>query len=212
MLNNKVYVLGYRDKCPDGYTVINTTSKSKNWSRGLSPFFVGGNIPLYGNFRAKNVENAWQFSKLYSCHADDNGNPTKEYYNWAIKGWNDNFAHRYPMNKGSVPLCAIWGNKKLNYIDSRRHIYIPIYAREVIKTDAFKILKELYESGKKIALLDFDGYNYWDLGYSMKDVVNNPNKKMGHAFVLVMLLEGIIYFEDNKLRYNNTLGELKKNL
>lgn len=209
-MTNKVYVLGYRDECPEGYKCIYTTSKSKDWSKGLSPFFVGGNITLYGGFSAKNVENAWQFSKLYREFANEKGNPTEEYYKWAIKGWNDNYAHRYPMGKGKKPLCAIWENKKLNYIQSRKCIYIPIYAREVLKTSAYKKLKSLYDSGIKIALVDFDGYNYWDEGYSMREVINNPDKKMGHAFVLAMLLECIIYFEGNNIRFDDVKGDLKK--
>lgn len=40
-MNNKVYVLGYRDKRPDDYECIYTTSKSKDFGKGLSPFFCG---------------------------------------------------------------------------------------------------------------------------------------------------------------------------
>jgi len=209
-MNNKVYVLGYRDKCPEEYECIYTTSKSKDFGKGLSPFFVGGNIELYGGFTAKNVENAWQFSKLYKEFANENGNPTKEYYKWATKGWNDTYAHRYPMGKGQKPLYAIWENKKLNYIQSRKLIYIPIYAREVLKTSAYKKLKSLYDTGIKIALVDFDGYNYWDEGYSMREVINNPKKKMGHAFVLAMLLEGIVYFDGENIKFNDEKGDMKK--
>ena len=173
-------------------------------------FFVGENIALYGDFIAKNVENAWQFSKLYKEFANEKGNPTEEYYKWAIEGWNDSYAHRYPMGKGKKPLCAIWGNKKLDYIQSRKLIYIPIYAREVLKTSAYKKLKSLYDSGVKIALVDFDGYNYWDEGYSMREVINNPSKKMGHAFVLAMLLEGIIYFDGDSIKFDDFKGDMKK--
>lgn len=67
-----IYVIGYRDKTPEGSLIINTTSRSKNWSRGLSPFFLNpGN--LYGEYSAKNVENAWQYSKVYKEHLDNTG-------------------------------------------------------------------------------------------------------------------------------------------
>ena len=89
-------------------------------------------------------------------------------------------------------------------------IYIPIYAREVLKTSAYKKLKSLYDTGIKIALVDFDGYNYWDEGYSMREVINNPKKKMGHAFVLAMLLEGIIYFDGENIKFNDEKGDMKK--
>jgi hypothetical protein len=44
-------------------------------------------------------------------------------------------------------------------------------------------------SDKDIYLLDFDGYNYIELGMSLDDVINNSNKKMGHAFVLALMLK-----------------------
>jgi hypothetical protein len=39
-----------------------------------------------------------------------------------------------------------------------------------------------------IALRDWHGYDHEKLGLSLTDVFNNPRKKMGHAFVLKMLL------------------------
>ena len=199
---NKVYVLGYKDKVPVGYTVINTTSKSTNWSKGLSPFYVGKNMKLYDNYKAMNLENAWQFSKVYKSMVDDNNNPTKEYFKWAVKGWKDTFAHRYPMGKGAIPLYSLWNGKKYGYVDARKVIYIPLYAREVVKTSAYKELKNRYDNGEKIALLDFDGYNYVELGYSLYDVVHDDKRKMGHAFVLAMLLEDIIIVNGDKISYN----------
>jgi len=36
---------------------------------------------------AKTMENAWQYSKVYSEHADEVGNPTQKYWDWAKAGW-----------------------------------------------------------------------------------------------------------------------------
>ena len=51
-----IQVLNFRDKFPDDdYQIINTTSRSTNWSKGLSPFFLG---PCeLGEIKSKNVEN-----------------------------------------------------------------------------------------------------------------------------------------------------------
>jgi hypothetical protein len=58
-----VHVISPQDETPAGAIVVNTTSRTKEpWSRGLSPFFLGP-IPLYHNFEAKNLENAWQYCK-----------------------------------------------------------------------------------------------------------------------------------------------------
>lgn len=186
---SKVIVIGFNDlKKYNVNHIINTTSKSTNWTKGLSPFYVGP-IPLYGGQVAKNVENAWQFAKVYSQHVDAQQNPTNDYFNWAKKGWQDTYAHRYPMGKGAIPLYSYWDGNKYGYIEARKKIYAPLYAKAVVKTKAFEQLVDLYLSGDTFALLDFDGYDYLSLGMSLKDVANNPTKKMGHAFVLAELLE-----------------------
>jgi len=188
-MNQAVKVIGFKDL--NNYKVkhvINTTSRSNNWSKEFSPFTLGP-VTLYGGYCAKNVENAWQFSKVYKEHTDANGEPTKDYFNWAKKGWGDTYAHRYPMGKGSVPLYSYWDGEKLDYIEARRKIYAPLYAKAVIHTNAFDQLFHIYQSGDTFALLDFDGYDYLSLGMNLKDVANDPKRKMGHAFVLANLLE-----------------------
>lgn len=54
-----LYIIGPYDKSPGSSRVINTTSRSDNWSRSLSPFFCGL-CELYGGYKSHNVENAWQ--------------------------------------------------------------------------------------------------------------------------------------------------------
>lgn len=185
-----LYVESYwnKDKLPDTSIIIDTTSRSDNWTRGLSPFIIPAGH-LYDNYYAKNVENGWQATKVYECH-DNNGTPSKDYFLWAQKIWNDSYAHRYPMGKGVKPLYSWWDGHKLSYIEARKKIYIPLYARGVIKTEAFKQLLYMYRTTPKdIYLIDFDGYNHQELGISLTDVLNNPDKKMGHAFVIYSLLE-----------------------
>ena len=140
---------------------------------------------------SKNMENAWQYSKVYGCHVKD-GEPTNAYWQWAQIGWNSSRAHRYPMGKGRKPKFALWGGEKLSYIEARKKIYIPLYSNAVAKTDAYQKLKEICNENEIVYLWDFDGYRHDDLKMSFKDVLNHPDKKMGHAFVLaVMLKRGI---------------------
>ena len=188
-MTKPVMVIGFREmKNAEGRLIVNTTSKSTNWSKGLSPFYLGP-VRLYGGYEAKNVENAWQFAKVYAEHADKDGNPTASYFDWAKKGWGDTYAHRYPMGKGSIPLHSYWDGHQLTYIEARKAIYGPLYSKAVVNTPAFEQLLDLYESGEEFALLDFDGYDYLSLGMSLKEVLHDSNKKMGHAFVLAMLLQ-----------------------
>lgn len=187
-----IYVCGPRDRprTPDVF-IINTTSRSDNWSRGLSPFFCGP-CNLYDGYVSKNVENGWQNSKVHKEHVGTDGNPTKEYFEWAKNGWNDHIAHRYPMGKGRKPEYSWWDGKKLDYIEARKKIYVPLYSNAVRKTSAFYQLEQLAATLNEVWLWDFDGYNHREKGMTFDDVLNDEGMKMGHAFVLFALLEGII--------------------
>lgn len=180
-----IYIIGPRGRRSQPY--VDTTSRSTNWSRALSPFFLGP-VELYGGYTARNVENAWQYSKVYEKYADKDSNPTEKYFDWAKEGWEKTYADRYPMGKGMKPLYSWWDGQKLDYIAARKKIYCPLYAKAVEGTAAFKKLQEEYNKGD-LYLWDFDGYDHLLLGMSYKDVLNCPDRKMGHAFVLAMMLE-----------------------
>ena len=175
--------------------VVVTVSKSATWSRGLSPFFLGP-CPLYDAYISRNMENAWQYSKVYPEHATD-GNTNEVYWAWAESGWNSQEAHRYPMGRGRIPLFSLWkvnGNfVHLSYVEARKHIYIPLYYKAVKDTEAFKKLKEKYEQlkndNKDLYLVDFDAYRHHQLGMNYTMVINDSSRKMGHAFVLAYALE-----------------------
>lgn len=181
-----VYVIGFRDDQSKYPNVINTTTSSKTWSRGLSPMILG---PVKNDYlEAKNVENAWQFSKVYPEHIDKYGEVKSDWYRWSSEGFKDSWAHRYPMGKGAIPEFAYYGGERLDYIESRKKIYIPIYEDAAFGTDAFTELLDQSVQNDDITLLDYDGYDYLKLGMTLEDVVNDPTRKMGHAFVLAMML------------------------
>ena len=187
-----IFVCSKFARVPAGAKNIDTTSKGGTWS-GLSPFIVGpcflyeGALPATEDM-GMNLENIWQYGKLYKTHADKDGNPTDAYWEWARNGWADFQPHRYPMGKGSRPLCSLWNGQRLSYIQARKAIYVPLYAEAVQRTEAFKELKKLYETEKAIYLRDYDGYDRRVLKMSLSDVLNHERKKCGHAFVLEMLL------------------------
>jgi len=183
-----VFVVGIFDQIPDGSVMVNTTSRSvTQWSTGLSPFHLGP-VPLYGGHVSQNVENGWQYSKTYKCHVDSKNDPTPEYFEWARAGWENTRAVRYPMGKGAKPEYSYWDGQKLGYIEARKKIYLPLYMTAVVESEAYRTLKNIYAKND-IYLRDFDGYNHRKLGMTYEQVLNNPNKTMGHAFVLAMMLE-----------------------
>jgi hypothetical protein len=186
-----IRVIGPHHKTPDDALIINTTSRSTTWSRSLSPFFLGP-VDLYNGYQAQNVENAWQFSKVYEYHTDDHGDPDQSYFRWAHEGWADKRAHRYPMGKGVIPMYSYWDGDKLTYVEARKKIYIPLYSQAVKTTDAFDKLKKMHAEGQDLYLWDFDGYDHKFCNLTFEQVINDPNRKMGHAFVIAMLLENYI--------------------
>lgn len=196
---DNLIVVGMRDKVPEGFTVVNTTSRDKEgYGQQLSPFYLR-DVPMYDGIIAKNMENAWQFSKVYEEHVDENGDPTEAYYTWARAGWANWRAERYPMGKGRKPLYSLWDGKKLDYITARRNLYFPMYARAVVQTETFKDLWKRVNDGEKIALLDFDGYHYQELGMDYYDVIHAEDKKCGHGFVIYGLIQRELILSGDRL-------------
>lgn len=179
-----IHILNKFQHNPYNGQEIDTTSNSGLF-RWLSPFLLPASP-------AKNLENLWQFSKVYPCHINSNGTVNMAWEEWRERGWQDTKAHRYPMGKGAIPLFSYWQGEHLDYIQARKKIYAPEYAKNVIKTDSFKRLGELFSSGIELSLRDYDGYDYQPLHITLKDVINDPKRKMGHAFVLAMILEGVL--------------------
>jgi hypothetical protein len=168
--------------------VIDTTSGSGDF-RELSPFVLPSPP-------AKRFENLWQFSKVYKEHLDDADWMTVEWYQWQKKGFDDTRAHRYPMGKGAIPKFTYWNDSKLGYIDARKQLYAVEYASNVQWTSAYQRLENTYaeccRTNKDLILLDYDAYDHIQLGMSLIDVINEPKRKMGHAFVLIMMLTGLL--------------------
>lgn len=185
-----IYVMPHFRTCPYSGLAISTTSNEGVY-RELSPFVLEVIEATTG--RIVIFENLWQFSKVYK-QFDGGDKPLPEWYIWRAGGWFGDRAVRYPMGKGAIPEYSYWQGKKLGYIEARKQIYIPEYAKWVTLTKAYKRLQELYgllsEQGSNLILLDFDAYDHRKLGMTLKDVINEPNRKMGHAFVLMMLLTG----------------------
>lgn len=180
-------------------------------AKDLSPFYIGPVVASDGAV-ANVFEHWYQCSKVYPCHIDNDGNVTDEYFKWRDEWFKKPHAEKNTRhtNKslgyepGDCQFSLIYENgvyKRLNYIETRKRLYIPMYAKMVYNSPTYKAIKKLVDEGKKVALVDFDAYNYYNKDYKngiykdincIKDAINNPRFKAGHAFVLKMLLEGDI--------------------
>ena len=177
---------------------------------GLSPFFLGP-VDTYDGLKAERFERAWQCSKVFAGFADASGNPLPEWFAWRDRMWadasnTDHMAIRFPAGKENAnakkTLYSYWkvdGEfKRLGYIDARKHIYLPVYAKAVVKTEAYRRLCSMRDEGKNLLLVDFDGYNRHlpRYNFTYNDVLHCPLLKMGHGFVLAMLLEGVVKVDE----------------
>lgn len=225
----------YIEQCAtyEDYIRIDVTSCNKNpkFVSEMSPLFIGPCVSSDG-LVAQTFEDLWQYGKVYPkiydenkkivAGIDENGNPTPEFYEWRKRFYalKKDKGDRHPAFPSSIRHrdCKYMvyfdenGNlEKLDYVTSRKKVYIPEYAKLVVNTDSFKELKKQYESGAKIALCDFDAWNYYgpnlDQDVTIIDVVNNPQFKVGHGYVIKMLLQGDIEVKDGVVIDN--IGVLK---
>lgn len=187
-----IYAVSSKHTIPKGALSMDVTSRSQSWGRLFSPFNLGP-VDLYDGYVAKNVENAFQFSRVYAEHSTVDGLPNDYYWEWAQKGWAEAAPIKYPMGYWNKHLYHWWDGKKLTNLEAQNQIFLPLYKKAVIKTPAFAKLKLFYENSKQdIYLIDFEGYDHRFLGKSWDDVVNNIDMPVGQAFALCMILEGYL--------------------
>ena len=226
------------------YTIIDVTSRiTRNkefmeqhprFARELSPFYAG-TVTAADGVEAKIFEIFWQCSKVYPCH-DDNGKPNADYFEWRNYFYSQTECSKDLMRHTCKSLgyehadarySAYFDKEKgdyipLGYVEARKKIYFPEYAKLIYNTESFRYLKSLVDSDKKIALVDFDACNYNEecamkkeySAYinkckknkitptlaesdftkikSLKDLINAPFMKVGHGCVIKALLQGDI--------------------
>ena len=189
-----------------GYISIDVTSHSESPYVDLSPFYLGP-CNLYWGLSSKNVENAWQYSKVYPEHilgtAQDEQVITDAWFSWALQGFQRQRADRYPKGKGAVPKFTYWAGRTLGYVEARKIVYAPLYSKSALVTSAYTDLCKLLIAGVKFALVDFDGYNSVN---SFEHVLHDANRKMGHAFVLRAMLEEPDYMAALVAEHDSTLA------
>ena len=237
----------YTTQCPDiaDRIVINLTSRNpdRTFAQQVSPFYVGS-VTGPDGASSDSLEIFWQVGKVFPHH-DNDGKPSPSY-----------FAYRddmYSKKQGEIPkpimrhpyrefgyeaddmlYWAYWNGEKgeyerLSYLEARKKVYVPEYARLVANSEAFNWMKFLVDQGEKIALLDFDGFNYYceeamKIRYrayvlkckkekrpilmtekdftdikEMKSAVGFAHTPVGHAFVVKAHLQGDLEVVDGKV-------------
>jgi hypothetical protein len=167
--------------------LTDVSRNSTSWTRLLSPEHLGP-VNLYACYKAATVENGYQYTKVFNENIGALGLPTKEYIDWAEKGWKSTKVDE--ILKEKEPLFYYWHGKKYNKLDARRFIFIPLYTQVVMQDDSAleRLKRQYYKKDKKIVLYDDSGYDSDALGMSYQDVIKSE-RPFSHAFILAWLLK-----------------------
>jgi len=139
---------------------------------------------------ALNLENFWQFSKVYGDEVDAKGSPTGVFFSRQIETFLDPVPHRHKPNAtGNVPLYWLWkrGNGELvrfKYVQARQ-FYCNFYERFALKSAEFAQLQDLLENGYNLQLCGYDAY---DVTRPLEEHYLDGSRPFGHELVLYSLL------------------------
>lgn len=178
-------------KAPEDALKVNVTSAQGK--QNINRLTFSPMTPIEGGYKDYwNFESYWQSGKIFE------GIPEEESKRW----WRSQMQpkRRYPKGKGKKVLHAKWEDgKELNYIDSRKVVYIPEYKALIKNTPRVKELKKLAKQGNKIVVYDFDGPRK-DNGdvlclkvtkEMLKEKLYDPKFPFGHGYTVASLLAGI---------------------
>jgi hypothetical protein len=184
-------------------------------------------VPESTQYISKNNKTIiWQHPE--EIHVDGECYLNEKWFTWCLKGMFNKTAIRYPVGFNARHECLgcvpndlmekifngerpkIHTSQLLQYIDSRKQIYAPIYASLVAQTTKFKQLQERLKKGEKLLIIEVDGPHseslaYYQENYHVKDdfivketidvtpenlsiMVNDKKHPYGHGYVLAWTL------------------------
>jgi hypothetical protein len=179
-----------------GFTTIIVMTKSSEYG-SLGPYVLKDD-------KGRIMENIWQGSKLYpkvprviipysekyrrivwtwpeEIHVNSDGNITDAYWKWRDALMNNADSVRFPVGKAARHTCKCSllkiSNDEyecLDYIESRKKIYIPVYTEMVQKAEDFIRLQERYKKGENLLIVEIDGPHHESLKHYM-DTYNVSN-------------------------------------
>ncbi|KAA3618523.1 MAG: hypothetical protein D8M58_21305 [Calditrichaeota bacterium] len=171
-----------------GYKNIDVTSGGPARFKGLSPMLLG---PTSSTPQAQNMENLWQFSKVFKGEIDQDGQPTEAFFDRRNKGFADTVAHRR-VKSNELYLFHYWRGRKLNYTEAREEIYVKNYSELVRESQVYKELLALLDEGMNLQIIGYDGRDYDATlnqdGKQLNKWLRDLSRPFGHELVLAGLL------------------------
>lgn len=191
------------------------------------------------NEKGQIFENVWQFQRAFEKvpattqyysrwsniitwqHPEEthliNDEPTNEYWKWREKGMNNKYYVRYPVGfhyRHNVKFALLQNEQgkydKIDYITSRKKVYVNEYTRLVRQQQKFKELQDRLKKGENLLIIEVDGphgesIQYYKNKYNVLDdfiinntilvnennikiMLNDPKYPFGHGYCLAMAL------------------------
>ena len=138
-------------------------------------------------------ENYWQSGKRYENMNDDDTDYLINWWKNQKKGY-----RKYPYSKGKKVIHAVFPDydNPLDYISSRKLIYVPEYYELIKDAKTLNKLKENLKLGINYVIYDFDGprlndgkVNIMEVNISnLKEKINDPKFPFGHGYVVAAAL------------------------
>lgn len=139
-------------------------------------------------------ENYWQSGKVFEGVTMET---TKKWWK-ALK----EAKRRYPGSKDKKVLYATWddGKTKLDYIESRKKVYVPEYYNLIKNREMLKYWRNELQKGKNLIIYDFDGPrdnngNPISLELSKELLINKINDvkfPFGHGYIVAASISNIL--------------------
>ena len=169
-------------------------------------------------YSSKDPRIVWNWSA--ETHIDVNGNLTPQYWRWREAGKNNPHPVRNPVGWNHLKNCQFSlakdepiseTNPRLNYIEARTQIYVPVYLEAALQHPLFIELWGRLQRGENLLLIDVDGPHQESLEYyrgkyrvsenfienhsilatseNLNILLNDPKHPFGHCFALAHALQ-----------------------
>nr|WQM86846.1 hypothetical protein [Marseillevirus cajuinensis] len=165
----------------------------------LSPMSLGPVEHVCGSLPpAKNIENFFQGSKVFSQEVDENGNPSALFYENRARLFSDPVPKRHKYHGAekknkNIPLYFLWTDAegrehRLDYIQSRQ-TYCNFFERLASETKDYKKLCRLQDRGYNLIFCGYDAHGIPDnTPEAVERAYLDPSVPFGHERVLFAML------------------------
>ena len=191
---------------------IDVTSASRNLlgknhipANTLSPLTLGPVADKEGNV-VLTFEAFWQHSKYWptAAHLDGEGAPTQKWFEFRAKGFKLTKGKRrpLPLRQYGRPTGAVYNSQIYTgsdgYVQSRKDVYVPIYANLIKDLPAIAALKQMVKNGESVMIVDGDGppRDIYPDGMEMtkenwQKMLNDSRFPFGHGYVVAAVVAGL---------------------